>query len=283
MSLLNRISFAGGFVVLASLVFYQLILSGFPVETRNIEFLGGIAYAVLALVLTGVCVSVVGATRYLRFRSLEIGTTNFHSSIAVISLALKDRRSFRTFVLASVLYGLFFGFVSSLLVYRPLEGFSEAYGVSVPSILPVICCGQLGQMPQFVIYLTQQFAILIIPVNLILLVSVSWLVGLNVAITTYSYKNRPSNIRSHWLGGLGAIVGLFTACPTCAGFFVLTSLGIAGAVTVTLSLSSLQVVFSAVGLPLLLLTPFEAARKISKGSVTSCPVPADNQLGGGKK
>jgi hypothetical protein len=193
----------------------------------------------------------------------------------VLSLALNDKRSFRAFVLAGFLYGVFFAFVSGLLVYRPLGGFSETYGVSVPSILPVICCGPLGQMPQFVIYLTQQFAILIVPVNLILLFSVSWLVGMNVAITTYSYKNRSSNIQSHWFGGLGAIVGLFTACPTCAGFFVLTILGITGVVTVSLAFSSLQILSTAVGLPLLVVTPFIAARKSAKGYAASCPVPRD--------
>jgi hypothetical protein len=125
-------------------------------------------------------------------------------------------------------------------------------------------------MPQLVIYLSEQFAILIVPVNLILLVAVSWLVGLNVAIASYSYKNRSSNARSRWFSGLGAFLGIFTACPTCAGYFFLTTVGLAGAVTFALTLPSLQILFLALGLLMLLLTPIATARRIQNGWGTSC-------------
>src|SRR5207302_9403106 len=52
--------------------------------------------------------------------------------------------------------------------------------------------------------------------------------GLNLAIATYSYTNESPGVRGKWFGGLGAIVGLFSVCPTCAGFFLLTMLGLAG-------------------------------------------------------
>lgn len=269
-SSLIKISFLGGLTALASLLLYQSILSRYPVQTRSIAMLNEFAYVVLALVFAGVCLSLVGLTRYFIRSSPTNSATQPRFIVIVLSLALNDKHSFRAFVLSSLMYGLFFAFVSSLLVYQPLGHFSETYGVVVPSVLPVLCCGPLGQMPQLVVYLTQEFAILIVPMNMILLLAVSWLVGLNVAITTYSYKNRSSNVRNSWFSGLGACVGLFTACPTCAGFFFMTMLGLAGAVTFALTLSSLQVVFTAVGLPMLLLTPFLAARKISKGWATSC-------------
>ena len=276
-SSLIKISFVGGLTALAVLVLYQSTLSRYPVQTRNIEMLNEFAYVVLALVLTGVCLSIVGLTRYFMRSSLKNGTAKPPFIVLVLSLALNDKHSFRAFVLACLMYGLFFAFVSSVLVYQPLGHFSETYGVMVPSVLPVVCCGPLGQMPQLVVYLTQEFAILIVPMNLILLLTVSWLVGLNVAIAMYSYKNRSSNVRNGWFSGLGACVGLFTACPTCAGFFFMTMLGLAGAVTFALTLSSLQVVFTAVGLPMLLLTPFMAARKISKGWATSCSLLGDEK------
>jgi hypothetical protein len=267
---LIRILLAGALTVLASLLFYQSILSTYPVQTRNIAMLDATAYIVLFLTLFGLCLSLIGATRYLIRISLKNGTTKFSLTIVILSLALNDRRSFRAFVLASFLYGLFFSIISSFLVYQPQGGFSKPDGVSIPSILPVICCGPLGQMPQFIVYLTQQFAILIVPTNLILLLTFSWLVGLNVAIAVYSFKNRSSSLRNHWFGGFGAIVGIFTACPTCAGFFFLTTLGLAGAVTFALTLSSLQIVFIGVGLPMLLLTPLITARKMPKDWDASC-------------
>jgi len=118
-------------------------------------------------------------------------------------------------------------------------------------------------MPQVVIYLTQQFALLIIPANLILLVTVSWLVGLNAGIATFAYKNRPETASGRWLAGFGAIVGLFTACPSCAGFFLLSILGLAGAVGLALTLSSLQAVFIMIGLPILLTAPVLTSRRMS--------------------
>ncbi len=245
-----KISLLGGLTVLASLFAYQWVISSYPVGTGKVELIEQTAYIVLALVIAGV---------------------------GMVSIALNDKRSFHAFILASVLYGLFFAFVSSVLVYQPLGRFSETYGVNVPSMLPVICCGQLGQMPQFVVYLTQQFAILIVPVNMILLIAVSWLVGLNVAIATSSYRNQSTIARSKWLGGLGAIVGLFGACPTCAGFFLLTMLGLAGGVAFALTLSSLQVVFLTVGVPMLLLTPITTAWNVPQGWATSCRFPSDKE------
>jgi len=220
-----------------------------------------------------------GATRFFMRSSSNKSETTPSQTVRVISLALSEKHSFHAFVLASLVYGLFFAFVSSFLVLQPLGRFSETNGVSVPSALPVICCGQLGQMPQFVVYLTQQFAILVIPVNLILLFAVSWLVGLNAAVATYAYNHRSSSVGNQWMGGLGAIVALFTACPTCAGFFLLTMLGLTGAVTFALALSSLQSLFIVVGLPLLMIAPIVTARRIPKGWMLSCMPVGDPQVG----
>jgi len=266
-------------MILASLAAYQSILSRYPLDTRNLELLEQTAYGVLALVLTGLCLLLVGATRLLVHGSLTSYETKHSLTVMVLSQALNEKYSFRAFVLASLTYGLFFALVSSFLVFQPLGRFSETSGVSVPSMLSVICCGPLGQMPQFVVYLTQQFAILIVPVNLILLFTVSWLVGLNVAIATFAYKHRSNNVGSNWIRGLGAIVALFTACPTCAGFFLLTMLGLTGAVTFALTLSSLQSLFIAIGVPLLLIAPIITARRIPKDWMISCMFVADTKVG----
>jgi hypothetical protein len=265
-----KISVLGGLTILVSLLIYQSILSSYPVDTRNIGFLEQAAYVVLASVLTGLCLLLGGATRFFLRSSPNNGQTKPSHTVMVLSLALNEKHSFRAFVMASLIYGLFFAFVSSFLVFQPMGSFSETNGVSVPSALSVICCGSLGQIPQFVVFLTQQFAILVVPVNLILLFAISWLVGLNAAIATYAYKHRSSAVGRHWMGGLGAIVALFTACPTCAGFFFLTVLGLTGAVTFALTLSSLQSLFIATGLPLLLIAPILSARRIPKDWISSC-------------
>ena len=273
-----KISVLGGLTILASLSAYQSILSRYPLDTRNIELLERTTYLVLFLVFTGLCLALIGATRFFMRSSLKNRETKPSLTATVLSLALNDRQSFRAFVLASLIYGLFFGFLSSFLVFQPLGRFSETNGANVPSVLSVVCCGPLGQMPQFVVYLTEQFAILIVPLNLILLFAVSWLVGLNAAIATYAYKHRAGSFGNRWMGGLGAIVGLFTACPTCAGFFLLTMLGLTGAATLALTLSSLQSLFIAIGLPLLMAAPIVTARHIPKDWMTSCLSVGDSQI-----
>jgi hypothetical protein len=262
-SSLLKISLLGGFSILASLLYYQWITANYPVEARNIQFLQATAYIVLALVLLGLVIIVAAATRYFRSQRSDNATGSLSETVVTISQALSDKRSFRAFVLSSALYGVLFGFLSSFLVYRPLESFSYSYGVNVPSTLAVLCCGPFGQMPQFVIYLTQQFAILIVPANLILLVIVSWLVGLNAGIATFAFSNRPVGPSGKWLTGFAAIVGLFTVCPSCAGFFLLTLLGLTGAVGLALTLSSLQAVFISIGLPILLVSPVLSARRVA--------------------
>jgi hypothetical protein len=256
-----RISALGGSTILASLLFYQSILSNFSVQTRNIEFLQLTAYFVLGLVLLGIVVTLWGATSYfMRIRSKNDPGTSL--TAIGLSLALNDKRSFRVFVLSTLMYAVLFGFFSSFFVYQPLGILSETTGAHIPSAFAVVCCGQFGQMPQFVIYLSQQFAVLIIPANLILLVTVSWLVGLNAGIAAFAYKNRSQMPRGRWLTGFGAVVGLFTACPSCAGFFLLTTVGLTAAVGLALTLSSLQSAFIAIGLPMLLAAPILTARRM---------------------
>lgn len=262
-----EISVFGGLTILVSLLFYESVLSNLPVQTSNIEFLQLTAYFVLGCLLLGLFMALGGATIHLT-RMQWKNRASISLTAMSLSLALNDKRSFRIFVVSSLIYGILFGFLSSFVAYRPFGIFSDNYAATIPSANAVVCCGPLGQMPQFVIYLSRQFALLVIPENLILLVVVSWLVGLNAGIAAFAYKNRPRTVSGRWVVGLGATVGLFTACPSCAGFFLLTMLGLTGAVGLALTLSSLQAVFIAVGLPILLAAPILAARGI--GSNAEC-------------
>jgi hypothetical protein len=254
--------------VTVSLASYQIALSiGTSSGIEQAGLLEQDAYATLLLVLVGLAVTFLGLTYLLR--TIRLGRRP-SPIIVTISSILSQKRFARIFALSALAYGFIFAAVSSTLVYQPGVTFSEAYGVKVPSILPVVCCGPIGQIPQFVVYLTQQFAILLIPLNLVLLFAVSWLVGLNTAIAAFAYKNRPKLASGRWLAGLGAITGLFTACPTCAGFFFLTILGLGGAVSLSLTLATLQTYFIAAGIPVLAVTPILTCRQIRNNPLASC-------------
>lgn len=258
----------GAILIIASLTWYQFISTIAPIDAESLGPIRQGATSTMVLVIAGLACSLFGATLFLRSRSSTTSTT--HPVSAKLAQAMRDKKSFRLFGLSAVLYGTFFSVVSSIAVYRPSGITIEGGLVASPSIVSVVCCGPLGQMPQFVVYLTQQTALLIIPMNLILLAVSSWLVGLNAAIASYSYSynsSRSGKSRS-LLGGLGGIVALFSACPTCAGFFLLSVLGLAAAVPLALTLASLQALFVLAGFPILVITPILSARRASSNQDT---------------
>jgi hypothetical protein len=246
----------GCILVVGSLLWYQIgILGTAVIGTQNVDAFEDAAYMTLSLILVGLTMAALGATWFIqKFASHRVESYRFRG-ITRLSSVMTDRVSARIFVASAVSYGVLFGIVSSTLVFQPGIVFSYTYGVHVPSVVPVVCCGSLGQMPQLVIYMTQQMAILIVPENLILLFGVSWLVGLNAAIAYFAFATRSQFSGAKWIGGLGAVVGLFTVCPSCAGYFFLVALGSTGALALTLTLSSLQGVFIGAGIPILAITP----------------------------
>jgi len=261
------ITTVGCLLVLVSLAWYQAdALGSLAIGTRDVSSFENAAYVTLALIVVGLMLAFVGATLLIRKIPHDGLRTTLSSGGTQLSSVMADPRSGKVFALSAISYGVLFGIVSSTLVFQPGSAFSSTYGVKVPSLIPVVCCGPIGQMPQLVVYITQQLAILIVPENLILLFIVSWLVGLNAAIAAFAYRNRskPSGVK--WMGGLGAMIGLFTVCPSCAGFFLLSAMGLGGAVGLTLTLSSLQTLFIGAGIPILAVTPALMARRITSSN-----------------
>jgi len=116
-------------------------------------------------------------------------------------------------------------------------------------------------MPEIIVYLSEHVGLQIVPINLVLVVAVSYLVGLNtsLAINAISITKKSGGLSS-----IGAITGLFIACPTCAGTFFAVFVGSASAVAFTVLLTHLQTLFIGITKPKLLLTPIIIAKKIKK-------------------
>jgi hypothetical protein len=79
-----------------------------------------------------------------------------------------------------------------------------------------------------------------------------------------------AKVTGRWMVACGAAVGLFTACPTCAGFFLAESVGGIGATTLAVALAPYQAIFIVVSIPLLILMPFFFAMRVRK---TGTPMP----------
>lgn len=196
------------------------------------------------------------------------------SVFSIIANAINNKRSRQIFLISAIGYGIFFAFTSGIIIYKPDINATD-YGFPKPPHIEISpCCDLPGYMPMIFAFFTEHIGLQIIPVNLLLLVAVSFLVGLNFAISSTVFTIAKSGGK---LGAFGAITGLFVGCPTCAGtaFTMLFGFG-TGATTFTLFLTSfeaeVQTIFIAISIPILLVTPLIMAKRIQKSQNGSCAV-----------
>lgn len=211
-----------------------------------------------------------GAIAYGLYKFYKVKITQGGDSISsIIANAINNKRSKQVFIASAIGYGIFFSLTSGILVYQPEVIFSQHYGAIVPSVHITPCCGPAGYMPSIVGYFTEHVGFKIIPINFVLQVTVSFLVGLNFALASRAFLMYK---KAGGMGGFGAVTGLFIACPTCAGTLLSILVG-AGAIGVfTVALTQLQTVFIAASIPVLLVTPVIMARNIRKFTLGSCAV-----------
>jgi len=186
----------------------------------------------------------------------------------IIALVTWSTKSRRIFVATFVGYGIFFSLVSGTLVYQPEVNFAYHYGATIPSGFIAPCCDGPGYMPKIIIYLTEHVGLQIIPINLVLQVIVSYLVGLNtvIAINAYTISKKGRGAST-----IGAAAGLFIACPTCAGTFLSIFIGTASGIALSIALTQLQTLFIAISIPILLITPYVMAKKL-RNADGSCKI-----------
>jgi hypothetical protein len=193
-------------------------------------------------------------------------TTNSNNLRYYISIPFKEKKYVVMMILTGISYGIIFSFLSQIFVFNNNSENSFDDNKSIPSIKIVPCCNTIGYVPMTYIYLTENFFIFLIPINIVLIFIVSFLVGLNLTINIFIIKKlkEGNNKQSKLLGSIGATCGLFIGCPTCAGSIIAAILGI-GAGTTTISLlASFQTFFIALSIPALICAPFLIAKTLKK-------------------
>jgi len=204
----------------------------------------------------------------LSFGAIAYGLYRFHKQKAneennkILTFIAKitfNSKSRKIFLITFVLYGIFFSFTSGILIYQPEVTFSYHYGATIPSAHITPCCGEPGYMPKFIVYLTEHLGLQIIPINLVLQIVVSYLVGLNVALAVNAIS---ISKKVGGLSGIGATTGLFIACPTCVGTFLSLFVSAASTVAFTIAITQFQTIFILITIPVLLATPFILGRKL---------------------
>lgn len=222
------------------------------------------AYFVVILVSVGLVLYDVKAVVSSRAAAMRERGVASLSPGWLIPYILSVRRYRRYFVASAVLYGVFYAVITNMIVYQPTVDFVRDYGVAVPSlqVTPVLTTPMLT--PVVTVYLANHFGLLLVPLTVLLVVSTSLLVGLNFALAGFAFDSRARGAGRGWVGGIGALVGLFTGCPTCAGLFFANFLGGTGAVSFATLLGYYQPAFILLSIPVLVAAPYLTSRSLGK-------------------
>ena len=253
----DRLFILLGFTIIGILFLLYSRMHDFSITPDSLQSVERLAISFYVLLLLSFIAIAYGLYRYHQRKMME----NLSNILSVIASTTWNNKSKKIFVAVFISYGMFFAFTSGIIVYQPDVMFSYHYDAIVPSAHLNSCCGEPGYMPEIIVYLSEHVGLQIIPINLVLVVVVSYLVGLNtsLAINAISITKKSGGLSS-----IGAITGLFIACPTCAGTFFAVFVGSATAVTFTVLLTHLQTLFIGITIPILLLTPIIIAKKIKK-------------------
>lgn len=247
------------------------------------SFLSGVADAYLVSLAFGIALLALGSYYVIRRRIAWIEASGMAplSPQWVLPYLLRVRRYRWTFIVVVVFYGAFYSILTSMVVYQPGVSYTAAYAATVPSVTVTPVSAAPLFTPVLTGYLTDHLAILLIPLTVFLAISTSVLVGLNTTLSVYAFDCRASATGKGWLGGVGAVVGLFTGCPTCAGLFFANILGGTGAVSFATILGYYQPAFILLSIPVLIVTPYLVSRSLSKVHREGCvivPRPSMKQL-----
>jgi len=244
-----------GFVSITILFLLYSRIQDISLSLDLIESLNRLAVGFYVLLLISFGSIAYGLYRYHQHKAIK----KQDGLLSIIAHTTWNRKSKKIFIITFIVYGLFFSLTSGLIVYQPEVVFSYHYDVIVPSAHINTCCSEPGYMPQVIVFFTEHIGLQIIPINLLLVVMIAYLVGLNtsLAVSAFSIVKK-----SGGLSGIGATTGLFIACPTCVSTFFAIFVGSSGVVAFTLLLTHLQTLFIGITIPVLLVTPLIIARKI---------------------
>ena len=162
-----RILFVGLFsLIIAFIIYSRLTAPSSDPLAMETQQLMRLAYAMFAITAAAMAAVIYGAFTILHSEQMRTARTS--SLISFITGTFeKGRNSWKILAVAALGYGIFFGCLSQILVYRPDVSFTEK-GIKVPSIDIIPCCAPPGYMPMLTLYISDHFLVLIIPINVIL-------------------------------------------------------------------------------------------------------------------
>ena len=257
-----RIIFLGLFSLILTFIIYGRLTTPSGEQTIMITpYLMNLANAVFTIIFLSMLFVGYGIYRIFKAEQQRL-KANTNSLMSYITAAFIDNKYWKVMAIFAIIYGIFFGFLSQIFIYRYDISFSEQ-GITVPSVNVIPCCNMPGYVPMLTVFPTDHFLIMIIPINIILAVIVSFMVGFNISLTLYAFNlDKAQNTkRVSSVGSVGAISGLFVGCPTCAGSLFSMLLGYSVGTTMAV-LAQFQTLFILISIPSLILAPFLIGRGI---------------------
>jgi hypothetical protein len=270
-------------ILITTLISYPSFLPT-TISSENSVSINQISYIFYTLLIGSTILSAFGIRKTFRMwscmtnvsSSSSLSPLSSSSSISEIIVSIvNDKKYFRFFWPASIGYGIFYAVVSSMIIYRP-DNISNFSGVAIPSIV-VMAYGPIGYVPTMAAYFSEHIGLLVIPINLLVALVVSALVGFNTMLSVYAFANRPkksitASSGSSILSVLGATTSLFAACPTCASFYIFNITAGSLASTIAAFAVVYYILFVVISIPLLLVTPFITTLSIRRmmRSVSQC-------------
>ena len=242
-------------IIIGSSLGYNILINNY---FRNLSFLTGyIGLLYIISILTGLLIIGIQIQKII-LNQRKLLSTNRPIELNLRSLIydLMMKKKYRNVFFISLFgYAIIFSVVSGIIVYQPTIDFSQEFSVSIPSIKLIYCCGGIGQYPNAALYITEHFGIMLFPLNGILLITISSLVGINLLLITFAIEK--------WILSAGTLTGLFTGCSTCAGLFLSNILpGSFILATIVSYGSQYQQIFLIITLLLLISSPFIILRNI---------------------
>ena len=253
----DRIFLIIGFIVIGIIFTLYSNVNDFSITPDSMQSIERLAIGFYIVLLMSFGAIGYGIYRYHNRKSTE----NNNDILTIIAKITLNPKSKKIFAATFIVYGIFFSLTAGLIIYQPDVIFSHHYDAIVPSAHMNVCCGEPGYMPTIIVYITEHVGLQIIPINLVLVITVSYLVGLN---TSLAVKAISITKKSGGLTSIGAVTGLFVACPTCVSTFFALFIGSSGAITFTVILTQLQTLFVGITIPILLLTPILIAKQMRK-------------------
>ena len=246
-----------GFAVIGTIFIIYSSISDFSITPDSLQSMERLAIGFYIILLMSFGAIGYGIYRYHQRKVIE----NDHGVLSIIAKTTMDAKSKKIFIVTFIAYGMFFSLTAGQIVYQPDIIFSPQYDAKILTAHMKSSSPDPGYMPTIIVYITEHVGLQIIPINLVLVLIVSYLVGLNTALAV---KAISITKKSGGLTSVGATTGLFIACPRCVSTFFAIFIGSSSAVTFTVILTQLQTLFVGITIPILLLTPIIIAKKIQK-------------------